>query len=239
MLNSLAQIPYRQSIFAAFVLFVFGTSVVEIITEFAQGESMAAMTDDLTRFALSAVMVGMFIVEYRAQRLALGELRGQLKKARGQLAQIDEQSPKLASQYRAVMQKQFDAWRLTQSEQDVVIGLLKGLSFREIAELRQTREKTVRQQASSVYRKAGVGSRNELAAWFFEDMLDPPAQADSPPKRSQPTGRQKTKNGTPAYFAMTSGFGDPGYANFGTEEAIPRTRSPQIAWVLLVGGLNK
>jgi DNA-binding CsgD family transcriptional regulator len=32
----------------------------------------------------------------------------------------------------------------------------------------------VRQQASSVYRKAGVSSRNELAAWFFEDMLEPP-----------------------------------------------------------------
>ena len=50
--------------------------------------------------------------------------------------------------------------------------MLKGLSFREIAELRETREKTVRQQASSVYRKAGVAGRNELAAWFFEDMLE-------------------------------------------------------------------
>lgn len=180
MFNALTQIPYRQSIFAVFVLFVFGTSAVEIITEFAEGESMAAMTDDLMRFALSAVMVAMFIIEFEfvTQRQALGELRGQLNKARGQLAQIDAQSPKLASQYRAVMQKQFDAWQLTQSEQDVVIGLLKGLSFREIAELRQTREKTVRQQASSVYRKAGVGSRNELAAWFFEDMLDPPAEAN-------------------------------------------------------------
>ena len=51
--------------------------------------------------------------------------------------------------------------------------MLKGLSFREIAELRETREKTVRQQATSVYRKAGVTSRNELAAWFLEDMLEP------------------------------------------------------------------
>ena len=75
------------------------------------------------------------------------------------------------------MQEQFDAWQLTESEQDVVIMLLKGLSFREIADLRETREKTVRQQASSVYRKAGVASRNELAAWFFEDMLEPPPVA--------------------------------------------------------------
>ncbi|WP_298812376.1 hypothetical protein [uncultured Roseibium sp.] len=77
-----------------------------------------------------------------------------------------------------MMQKQFDAWNLTGSEQDVVIGMLKGLPFREIAGLRQTREKTVRQQTSSVYRKAGVSSLNELTAWFFEDMLDPPASGD-------------------------------------------------------------
>ena len=41
------------------------------------------------------------------------------------------------------------------------------------------RLKTVRQQASTVYRKAGVSSRNELTAWFFEDMLDPlPAKVE-------------------------------------------------------------
>ena len=72
------------------------------------------------------------------------------------------------------MQKQFDAWQLTTSERDIVLGLLKGLSFREIAQLRDTREKTVRQQASSVYRETRVANRNELAAWFFEDMLEPP-----------------------------------------------------------------
>lgn len=174
MFEARASIPYRRLIFAAFVLFVFGASAAEIVSEFADGEPMASMWDDLARFALSAAVMAIFACEFLAQRRALGDLRGQLNSARGQLARLDAQSPSLANQYRAVMQKQFDAWSLTESEQDVVIGMLKGLSFREIAELRETREKTVRQQASSVYRKAGVGSRHELAAWFFEDMLEPP-----------------------------------------------------------------
>ena len=174
MFDAIGQIPYRRTLFAGFVLFVFGTSAAEIIFEFAAGETLGSMADDLARFALSAFVLAVFVYEFLAQQQALRELRGQLNKARGQLAQLDTKSQKLASQYRAVMQKQFDAWHLTASEQDVVIGLLKGLSFREIAELRETREKTVRQQASSVYRKAGVASRNELAAWFFEDMLEPP-----------------------------------------------------------------
>lgn len=174
MFDAIGQLPQRQTLFAVFVLFVLGTSAVEILSEFADGETLASMGDDLSRFVLSVVVLAAFIYEYRTQQRALKELSGQLSKARGQLARIDTKSQEIASQYRAVMQKQFDAWKLTASEQDVVIGMLKGLSFREIAELRNTREKTVRQQASGVYRKAGVTSRNELAAWFFEDMLDPP-----------------------------------------------------------------
>ena len=49
--------------------------------------------------------------------------------------------------------------------------MLKGLSFKEIAALRQTREKTVRAQASAIYRKAGVNGRHAFAAWFIEDFL--------------------------------------------------------------------
>lgn len=173
MINTIGQLPFQRTIFAIFVLFVFGTSAIEIVLEFAAGETLGSMADDLFRFSLSAIVLVVFISNHLAQKRALVDLRRQLQKARGQLARFDTQSQIIARQYRAVMQQQFVAWRLTVSEQDVVIMLLKGLSFREIAELRDTREKTVRQQASSVYQKAGVGSRNELAAWFFDDLLDP------------------------------------------------------------------
>ena len=93
--------------------------------------------------------------------------------AQGGLSRLEPQAKKIGNQYRNAMQRQFDDWQLTESEQDVVILMLKGLTFREIAQLRETREKTVRQQASTVYRKANVMSRNELAAWFFEDLLEP------------------------------------------------------------------
>ncbi len=179
MFDALGQIPYRRTMFAAFVLFVLGTSAAEIISEFAAGEALGSMADDVTRFVLGAIVLAVFVVEILSQQKALGKLREQLEQGRGRLVQLDTRSQKLASQYRAVMQKQFDAWHLTASEQDVVIMMLKGLSFREIAALRETREKTVRQQASSVYRKAGVTGRNELAAWFFEDMLElPPVAGD-------------------------------------------------------------
>ena len=70
-----------------------------------------------------------------------------------------------------VLQSQFEEWRLTQTEKEVAMLLLKGLSFKEIAAVRSTLEKTVRQQASSIYKKAGVSGRHEFSAWFIEDFL--------------------------------------------------------------------
>ena len=69
------------------------------------------------------------------------------------------------------IQEQFQVWGLTASEREVGLLLLKGLSLKEIAALRKTTEKTVRQQASSIYQKAGLPGRHAFAAWFFEDLM--------------------------------------------------------------------
>ncbi len=55
----------------------------------------------------------------------------------------------------------------------VAVLLLKGLSLKEIADTRGTTERTARQQANAIYRKAGLGGRAELSAFFLEDLLPP------------------------------------------------------------------
>lgn len=65
----------------------------------------------------------------------------------------------------------FSEWGLTQAESDVAWLLIKGFSFAEIADLRQVKPKTLRQQASAVYAKAEVGGRSELTAVFLEELL--------------------------------------------------------------------
>lgn len=73
--------------------------------------------------------------------------------------------------FRKVIDWQFRKWSLTKSEQIVALLLLKGLSFKEIADQRHTQEKTVRHHATSIYSKSELSGRHALAAWFFEDML--------------------------------------------------------------------
>ncbi len=165
---------WRKLIILIFVFIAIGDNAAEIAGEISNGEAMIDMTDDFLLFLAGLVILIMMALEFWKQQTALAQLRTDLENSRGRLVDVDAESPNITNQYRDVMQKQFDAWMLTGSEQDVVLGLLKGLSFREVAEIRDTREKTVRQQAANVYRKAGVAGRHELAGWFFEDLLQSP-----------------------------------------------------------------
>jgi len=90
-------------------------------------------------------------------REALAEDRARLERLSGELF--------------AVMQRSFEQWGLSPSESEVALLLLKGLTMREIADLRQVREKTIRQQAASIYAKSGQSGRHELAAHFIGDLI--------------------------------------------------------------------
>ncbi len=68
---------------------------------------------------------------------------------------------------------QFLQWNLTLAEREVALLLLKGLSSKEIATVRTTSDRTVREQARSVYSKAGLNGRASLSAYFLEDLLAP------------------------------------------------------------------
>lgn len=82
----------------------------------------------------------------------------------------------------AAIDRQFGRWSLSAAEREVGLLLVKGYSLKEIADLRSTSERTVRQQAQAIYRKASVGGRAELSAFFLEDLLlpGPPGQANRP-----------------------------------------------------------
>ena len=67
---------------------------------------------------------------------------------------------------------QFEQWGLSPAEKEIGFLLLKGLSLSEISEVRETSERTIRQQASEVYKKSGLSGRAQLAAFFMEDLFD-------------------------------------------------------------------
>ena len=85
------------------------------------------------------------------------------------------EAEELARGLREQIDRQLAKWGLTGAEHEVTLLMLKGLRHKEIADLRGTSERTVRQQAATIYKKAGIGGRTDLAAFFMEDLLPPPS----------------------------------------------------------------
>jgi len=79
-----------------------------------------------------------------------------------------EPAPKPAVEATDRVEACFARWRLTRAEQEVAWLLLKGVSLQDIGAARNTSPRTARDQASAVYRKAGVAGRAELSALLLD-----------------------------------------------------------------------
>ena len=120
---------------------------------------------------LSLAGCSYLIVDMRRRTREQRALATSLSLSEERLQSLDSELREARHRHGEAVRRQFEAWQLTVSEQEVAMLLLKGLSLREIAGVRETREKTVRQQASSIYAKSGLEGRHALAAWFLEDVL--------------------------------------------------------------------
>jgi len=117
-----------------------------------------------------AVVLWFQLVRARSTNRAL---RADLTAAQADIEKFRADSQELLRGLGEAIDRQFDRWQLSPAEREVALLLLKGLSHKDVAECRSTSERTVRQQALSVYRKAGLAGRAELAAFFLEDLLLP------------------------------------------------------------------
>lgn len=84
-----------------------------------------------------------------------------------------ERSKKYLDGLSQSIDEQLEKWELSASEKEIAFLLIKGFSFKEIAELRGTTEKTARSQSAAIYAKAGLTGRSQLAAFFLEDLFIP------------------------------------------------------------------
>ena len=143
----------------------------DVITDIGLGIPTWHILEESFIVLISAIAMIYLSLDLRSRTRQLSELSTTLKTADQQLANITNEMKRARRVYSEVIHQQFDEWRLTESEQQVALLLLKGLSFKEIATLRSTREKTVRQQASTIYGKSGIDGRHAFSAWFLEDFM--------------------------------------------------------------------
>ena len=146
-------------------------NLFDMAQDLSSGASAWHLVEEgLVVLASLAVIIGLMIY-LRRQKRALERIRLEFSKQQREAAPASAELLQARKQLGSVIRRQFLDWQLTGSEQEVALLLLKGLSFKEIAAVRDTQEKTVRQQASAIYKKAGVSGRHAFSAWFIEDFL--------------------------------------------------------------------
>ena len=169
----------KQWFLVTVLCFIALPMLLEVFHEIQEDEHDLAYLTGLAvvgTLALSglAVLISEIRQRYRENarlRATLQSTHQDLQQANQHVHALTEKLRDTGKQYNLVVQEQFTAWGLTPSEREVALLLLKGLSFDEVASVRDTKEKTVRQQATTIYRKSGLNGRHEFAAWFFEDFL--------------------------------------------------------------------
>jgi len=151
--------------------FTIAANGFDLFTDLSHGAADEHVLIEALIVLISSVLIAWIIFERWQQSHEILQLKTQLSDANKTQAEASEYIIKARKQLSEVISHQFDDWKLTPSEKEVGWLLLKGLSSKEIAEVRDTLEKTVRQQASSLYKKTGLSGRHAFSAWFIEDLF--------------------------------------------------------------------
>lgn len=161
---------FRSAVLFLGIVLLIGFDLVE---DWRRGSEGLHLGLESVVLVLAAAGLWLLRARVRRERAAARALRTRLAEASAAAESWRRETEVLAAGLGRAIDSQFQAWKLTEAEREVALLLLKGLSLREIAGLRETSERTVRQQSLAVYRKAGLAGRAELSAFFLEDLLTP------------------------------------------------------------------
>ncbi len=152
-------------------------SVGDAALDLADGAGLVHVGGEGVIVALAVAGLSVLARRIRADRARLEEELARVQNSeaawRASAARWEEQARAAVRAFGDAVDREFDSWKLTSSEREVALLLLKGMSMKEIAEARGTSERTVRQQAATVYAKSGVEGRAELASYFLDALSLP------------------------------------------------------------------
>ncbi|WP_286263991.1 helix-turn-helix transcriptional regulator [Thalassotalea atypica] len=161
----------KDKIIAVMLSIIMTLNFFDVIADISLGVPFWHIVEESIIVLVSALGALYLIADIRARTRHMATLKEKLTISDNQLKNISQEMKDERLHYSEVIAKQFSQWQLSESEKQVAMLLLKGLSFKEISGVRETKEKTVRQQASSLYAKADVEGRHEFSAWFLEDFM--------------------------------------------------------------------
>lgn len=145
----------------------------DLVTDHMSGSSGAHLTLEGILLAVSGTFFVLGLKKLASAKREIRELQVNAQSLGREKDKWKQEAHQLLEGLSVKIERQFSKWKLTQAETEVGFLLLKGFSLKEIADIRNTKLKTVQQQSQAIYQKTGLASRSELAAFFLEDLLPP------------------------------------------------------------------
>jgi len=147
------------------------SSIADIITDIGQGANIKHLIQEafIAFFALLLLLVLFF--NTKAEKIKNKQLQKNLEELTEISAQVSKELVNAKKIFGEEINKQFIVWQLTKSEGDIALFTIKGFNSKEIATLRSVSEKTIRNQLTSIYRKAGLSGKHTFIAWFMDGLV--------------------------------------------------------------------
>ncbi len=165
----------ERTVAAAFILIAVFLGI-DVLDDLKHGGDLTHILLECFALLVSSGMLALYLVKFvkrvTAERLAFGAQVAGLEVERDSWRKRSEQFLNGLGQ---AIDEQFQSWGLSRSEMEIGLLILKGLSHKEIAQVRKTSERTVRQQAAAIYAKARLENKAQLSAFFLEDLTLPAA----------------------------------------------------------------
>jgi DNA-binding CsgD family transcriptional regulator len=187
----------RRSNVGMLVLFLLIFALIggDLVSDYGAGTSLWHLAAEFAVLVAAGIGIVSLWLRLKAARRSVRALERDVEAAKRQAEQWRSEARELLAGLAAAIDRQFARWTLTAAEKEIAMLLLQGLGHKQIAGRRDTSERTVREQARSVYHKAGLQGRSELAAFFLGGLLQ--AQQQEPPTLpTQASAAQREGRGT-------------------------------------------
>lgn len=150
-------------------------ALFDIFFDFKHGIPLRHILFEILVFLMGLIGLNYFAImvtkRYKSQHETLETLKSDINKKDQELVSLSKKVKSYKDEFRAEVENTFKEWHLTKTEVEIAGLLLKGLSLKEIADLRGSNERTVRAQCSSIYKKSKLQSRSQLSSYFLDDLI--------------------------------------------------------------------
>jgi DNA-binding CsgD family transcriptional regulator len=170
-IHEFRSVQLQNSLIMLFLLLVVIASATDLIADMSQGAETVHVLQEAAVMMVALLGVCWMLLNLIRSHDEIKQLYKELDTIKELPLPSSQQVIDGRRQLAEMIAIQFSEWKLSKSEQEIGHLLLKGFSLKEISALRGTAEKTIRQQASAIYKKAGLAGRHVFSAWFMEDLL--------------------------------------------------------------------